>query len=652
MVIKFSFIDAKAIFRYNLLRALRGGSWMGLYLRLLQFLKPYKGRFAATVVCMVLFSFFNLLSLSAIIPLMERVLVPEQPLRVTPEEVGGGRGIEEIGGLPSSGPAEEMEGIKERVERRISTFLDRYTSRQLLIIIVAALLIFTFCRGLSAFGREYLMAYVGQGVVKDLRLALYKKLQFLSLDYFSKRRTGTIISRLTNDVDFIERSVSEALRNLLQQSLSVIIFISAVFIVIPWSLALLSLATIPLVAYPTVRIGRKIRQITTRSQEKMADIYSLLQETITGSYIVRAFSMENYEIAKFRKENRNFFQVNMKSRKRQSGLSPLVDFLANLGGAAILLYGGWHVLRGEISSGDFIFFLLVSVSLIPPFTKLSRVNVEIQEGLAAGKRIFRILDSQSSVQEKEGAIPLPSIKRDISFAGVNFSYGKERVLKDINLRVRVGEIVALVGPTGVGKTTLVNLIPRFYDPAPGCIKIDNHDIKEVTLPSLREQMGVVTQDTILFNDTVRRNIAYGRENISEEKIMAAAEAAHAHHFIMKMPEGYDTKIGDRGMRLSGGERQRLAIARAILKDPAILILDEATSALDTESERLVQEALDKLMKGRTTFVIAHRLSTVRKADIIVVLDKGEIVEKGQHKELLSKGGLYQRLYEMQFQEES
>lgn len=624
---------------------------MELYLRLLRFLKPYKGRFAAAVICMVLFSFFNLLSLSAVIPLMERVLVPEELLIAVPEEAEARREINEVKGQPPSGLIEEAEGIRESVERKISTFLDRHTSRQLLVMIVVALLFFSFFRGLSSFGREYFMAYVGQGVVRDLRLALYEKLQFLSLDYFSKRRTGTIISRLTNDVDFIERSVSEALRNLLQQSLSVIVFIGAILIVIPWTLTLLSLATIPLVAYPTVRIGRKIRQITTRSQEKMADIYSLLQETITGSYIVRAFSMENYEIAKFRKENHHFFQVNMKSRKRQSELSPLVNFLANLGGAAVLLFGGWYVLRGEISAGDFIFFLLVSVSLIPPFTKLSRVNVEIQEGLAAGKRIFRILDSQPSVKEKEGALPLPSIKRDIDFKGVNFSYGKEKVLKDINLRVKVGEIVALVGPTGVGKTTLVNLIPRFYDPAPGRIKIDNHDIKEVALPSLREQMGVVTQDTILFNDTVRRNIAYGREDISEEKIIAAAQAAHAHHFIMKMPEGYDTKIGDRGMRLSGGERQRLAIARAILKDPAILILDEATSALDVESERLVQEALDKLMKGRTTFVIAHRLSTVRKADIIVVLDKGEIVEKGRHKELLSKGGLYQKLYEMQFQQE-
>lgn len=623
---------------------------MRLYLRLLRFLKPYKGRFAAAVICMILFSLFNILSLSTVIPFLGRVLTTEQPARAAPgiDEV---RRIDEVKGPSPVDAVGRVEQIKERARRRIAAFLDEYSRPQLLIVIVVALLAFTFLRGLSAFGREYLMMYVGQGVVKDLRLALYEKLQFLSLDYFHNRRTGTIISRLTNDVSFIERSVSEALRSLLQQSFSIILFVGTILLFIPWRLALLSLIVIPLVAYPTARIGKKIRKITTRSQEKMADIYSLLQETISGGYIVRAFSMENYEIDKFQGENQGLFQVVMKSGKRKSGLSPLINFLANLGGAAVLLYGGWHVLRGEISSGHFIFFLLLLSSLVPPFTKLSRVNVDIQEGLAAGERIFRILDSRPSVQEKEDALSLSSLKREINFVGVNFSYGKEVVLKDINLRVKAGEIVALVGPTGVGKTTMANLIPRFYDPVSGYLEIDNHNIKEVTLKSLRRQMGIVTQDTILFNDNVRGNIAYGRKDIPEEKIIAAAEAAHAHHFIMKLPEGYDTRIGDRGMRLSGGERQRLAIARAILKDPAILILDEATSALDAESERLVQEALDKLMKGRTTFVIAHRLSTVRKADIIVVLDKGEIVERGRHEELLAKGGLYQKLYEMQFQQQ-
>ncbi len=625
---------------------------MKLYLKLLRFIKPYKGRFVAAFVCMILFSLFNLLSLSTIVPFLGRVLVAGQQTTVTAESGKvKGKIIEKGRKIPLAGIVGKVEGAKERVKARIVAFLDKYSRQQLLVVIVIALLVFTFFRGLSSFGREYLMDYVGQGVVKDLRLALYEKLQFLSLDYFSKRRTGTIISRLTNDVGFIERAVAGALRSLLQQSLSVIIFIGALFIFIPWRLSLLSLIVVPLVAYPTARIGKRIRVIATRAQEKMADIYSLLQETVSGGHIVRAFSMENYEIAKFRKENEGLFQVFMKLMKRKSGLSPLVDFLSNLGGAVVLLYGGWYVLRGDISPERFIFFLLLLASLVPPFTKLSRVNVDIQEGLAAGKRIFRMLDSEPSVKEKENALVLPPIKEDVRLVGESFSYNKVKVLNDINLKVKVGEIVALVGPTGVGKTTLVNLIPRFYDPTSGHIEIDNRDIKEVTLRSLREQMGIVTQETILFNDTVRRNIAYGREDISEKEITAAAEAANAHAFIIKMPEGYDTKIGDRGARLSGGERQRLAIARAILKDPAILILDEATSALDSESERLVQEALDKLMKGRTTFVIAHRLSTVGKADIIVVLDKGEIVEKGRHEDLLAKGGVYKKLYEIQFQQE-
>ncbi|NOX97233.1 MAG: ABC transporter ATP-binding protein [Nitrospirae bacterium] len=624
---------------------------MKLYLRLLKLLNPYRGRFVAAIVCMILFSLFNLLSLSTIIPFMGRILITGQPSIATPANEEVRDGIEKVKGMPLAPFFGKVKGFKEEARIRVTAFLDRYSRQQLLIVIVVALLVFTFLRGLASFGREYLMAYIGQGIVKDLRLALYEKLQFLSLDYFSKRRTGTIISRLTNDVGFVDRAVSGALRSFLQQSLSVIIFISTMFIFIPWRLALLSLIIVPLIAYPTARIGKEIRKITTRSQEKMADIYSLLQETISGGHVVRAFSMEDYEIGKFRRENLSLFQVIMKSMKRKSGLSPLVDFLANLGGSVVLLYGGWYVLRGDIAPEYFIFFIAILASLAPPFTKLSKVNVDIQEGLSAGKRIFRMLDSEPSVKEKKDALVLPEIKEGIRFLKVSFSYGKKKVLTDINLEAKVGDIIAIVGPTGVGKTTLVNLIPRFYDPTSGHIEIDNRDIREVTLKSLRGQMGIVTQETILFHDTVRKNIAYGREDISKEEIISATEAANAHGFITKMPEGYETKIGDRGMRLSGGERQRLAIARAILKDPAILILDEATSALDSESERLVQDALDKLMKGRTTFVIAHRLSTVRKADVIVVLDQGKIMERGRHEELLTNGGLYKRLYEMQFQQE-
>lgn len=551
--------------------------------------------------------------------------------------------------LSTAGP---LGRVKAELREKLSTFLDRYSPWQLLIGIVMALVTFTFLRGIFSFGREYLMSYVGQGVVKDIRSLLYEKLQFLSLDYFTKERAGTLISRLTNDVGFVQQSISGALRSLLQQSILVIIYITAIFIAVPWHLGLLSLIIFPLVAFPVVRIGKRIRRITTRAQEKMADIYSLLQETIFGVRIVKAFSMEEYEIGKFRRENQDFFRVVMKSMKRKSGLSPLTEFLATLGGGVVLLYGGWYVLRGEIPGPIFIFFMLVLASLVSPFTKLSRVNATIQEGMAAAERIFQVLDSKPLVKEAKEAGELPPLRREIRFSGVSFSYQKEEVLKDINLEVKAGEVIALVGPTGVGKTTLVNLISRFYDPSSGRVEIDGQDIKRVTLKSLRKQMGIVTQETILFNDTVRNNIAYGEENMPDEEVEAAARAANAHQFIIQMSEGYRTKVGDRGMRLSGGEKQRITIARAMLRNPTILILDEATSALDSQSEQLVQSALNNLMKNRTVFVIAHRLSTVRNADRIVVLDKGAVVESGTHQQLMAKGGLYKRLYQMQFREES
>ncbi len=596
----------------------------------------------AAVVCMSLFSLFNVFSLATVVPFLGRVLGAEKVSAVRPESSIATAELSTVSRLKQ---------MKAELGERVSVFLDRYSRRELLVVIVIALLVFTFLRGLFSFGREYLMSYVGQGVIKDIRSLLYEKLQFLSLDYFTKERAGTLISRLTNDAGFVHESVSGALRSLLQQSITVVLSVTTIFIIFPWRLGLLSLIIFPLVAFPVVRIGKRIRRITTRTQEKMADIYSLLQETIFGARIVKAFSMEHYEIEKFRRENRELFRVTMKSMKRKSGLSPLTEFLATLGGGAVILYGGWYVLRGEISGTLFVFFLVLLASLVAPFAKLSRVNATIQEGLSAGERIFRVLDSEPSVKEVRDAGELPSLRREIRFSQASFSYEKEKVLKDIDLEVKAGEIMALVGPTGVGKTTLVNLIPRFHDPTSGRIEIDGQDIRGVTLKSLRKQMGIVTQETILFNDTIRNNIAYGERDVSDEEVEEAARTANAHQFITQMPEGYNTKIGDRGMRLSGGEKQRIAIARAILKNPAILILDEATSALDLESEQLVQLALNNLMKNRTVFVIAHRLSTVRNADRIAVLDKGEIVESGNHQELMAKGGLYKRLYQMQFREQ-
>jgi subfamily B ATP-binding cassette protein MsbA len=597
---------------------------------------------------MLLYSVFSLLSLSTIIPLLERVL-GENGTVIEQEEA---KITSEAESLPSHTEQSFIMQVRERANEKILLFLERYDGWHLLVVIAIALIIFAFLGGLCAFGRDYLMFYTAEGVTMNIRSILCEKIQSFSLDYFTSHRTGMLISRLTNDVKLIESSISIALVSLLQQSLQIIIFLTVMLIFIPWQLTLLSIAIAPFIAFPIVKIGRKIRHISAESQEKMADIYSFLGETISGAPIIRAFSMENYEINKFHNQNNEFFNVIMKLAKRSTGLSPIIRLIAVLGGVTIILYGGWLVLEGALSRALFIFFLLLFVSLITPFAKLSNVNAMIQQGLAAAKRIFQIIDTYPTVKNAPDAIPLPRIKNKICFSKVSFSYNdREEVLKDIDIEIKAGETVALVGPTGSGKTTLVNLIPRFYDPTSGTIEIDGHNIKKVTLASLREQIGIVTQETVLFNDTIYNNITYGRKDVSSKQVERAAQMANAHQFIVKMPMGYQTSVGDRGMKLSGGERQRIAIARAILKDSPILILDEATSALDTESEKLVQDALGKLMTNRTTFVIAHRFSTLKDVDWIIVLDNGRIITRDTHEELILKDGLYKKLYEMQFLEQ-
>jgi len=539
--------------------------------------------------------------------------------------------------------------IPTKLPAFLADFVDKINNTEssvLLYYMAISILGLFFFKGIFNFFQGYLMSDIGQKVVRDIRSKLYHKLQFLSLDYFTHKRGGEMISRVTNDVNLVENAVSYGSTDLVYQGLQVIIFTSLTFF-IHFKLALVSFVLLPLISFPIVKVGRALRKLSKRSQEKMADINSSLYETIIGTRIVKAFNMEDYEIKKFDRANHDYYRIRMKSIKRLQILSPATEFLGSIAGIFVLFWGGKEVIAGKLSFGVFGLFLGSLLSLIRPFKKLSQVNSLNQQAVAASERIYEVLETDPSVKEAPGAIELKDFKNRVVFEDVCFSYADQEVLKSINLEVKKGQMLAVVGPSGTGKSTLVDLIPRFYDPKRGRILFDDTDIRSLSLKSLREHIAIVTQETILFNDTIRANIAYGSVQASNEKIEEAAIHAHAHEFIKGLSSGYDTIIGDRGMKLSGGERQRIAIARALLKNPSVLILDEATSQLDTQAERIVQTALDELIRGRTVFVIAHRLSTVKGASRIVVLDRGEITEDGTHSELIQRGGLYKRLYEMQ-----
>lgn len=514
--------------------------------------------------------------------------------------------------------------------------------------IAASIIAIFIVRGLFWYGQNYLMSYVGQSVIIDIRAAVFKKLQRLSVSFYDKNKTGTIMSYVTNDVNALQSAMVENTIEMITEGFILIGSVVAM-IYLDWRLTLFTVCTFPVVLWFMEFFGKKIRKTGGRIQECTADITSVLQESVASARVIKSFVREDYEVDRFDVENKANFRANMKNAQLMATLTPVVELVAAIGVTMIIWYGGNNVINGTITAGSLVAFLTYAVNISNPIKRLTRVIGNIQKALAAAQRVFMIIDMPEEIAGSRDAKQLPEVSGKVEFQNVSFAYNdKGNVITDLSFSVKPGEVIAIVGPSGAGKSTIANLLPRFYDVNKGDIKIDGHSVREVTLDSLREQVGIVPQETMLFNGSVYNNILYGRLDATKEEIEAAAKAANAHDFIMQLTDGYETKLGDRGVNLSGGQRQRIAIARAILKNPRILILDEATSALDTESERVVQEALDRLMVGRTSFVIAHRLSTVKNADKILVLEKGNLVESGTHDELLALDGLYAHLYKIQY----
>ncbi len=574
---------------------------MTVYRRLLFYLRPYLYRaFLPAVVCMVLFSATN-----GVLPFLVEYVF---------DDIFADKDLTALKTLP------------------------------LIIILTFSL------RSACNFGHIYLMEYVGQRIVEDLRNTLNAHLQSLSLSFFQRHPTGTLISRVTNDTLLVRQALTQATASMMRDATTLLVLVTVAFSK-DWVLASIAFIAFPATILPLMRIYQKVRRLSRKGQGSLGYLSALLQETIQGTRVVKAFGMEDYERQRFADENHRLYQHAIRAGRLKAFVPSMVELLAACGIAGVVWYGGLSVIEGGRTQGEFVAFLTAMLLIYQPFKHLTRTQTAVQNGLAGAERLFEVLDECGDVQERPPAHHLSGFGRQVQFHAVSFRYQKEWVLRHVNLTIAAGQVVALVGPSGGGKSTLADLIPRFYDVSEGQITIDGTDLRDLTLASLRAQIAVVTQATFLFNDTVRNNIAYGMPHRPEAEIIAAATAAHAHDFIMALPEGYATQVGELGVRLSGGQRQRLAIARALLKNAPLLILDEATSSLDNESERLVQDAIERLMVGRTVLVIAHRLSTIRQADRIVVLDNGHILEEGPHEELLARNTHYRRLYELQFRAE-
>lgn len=571
---------------------------MKTYVRLLQYMKPYMSRLGLAIICIIFASAANLYVPWVVKDVIDSVLAEKDML--------------------------------------------------MLNTIAISIIVVFFLRGFFFYGQTYLVAYIAQRAVIDVREALFRHLQRLSLPFYEKRQTGTVMSYVTNDVGALQVALVDSLIEMITECAILFGSLATMFF-LHWKLSLVTLITMPLVAQTMRIFGKRLKKTSFRMQESIADITSVLQESLSSIRVVKSFVREDYEIERFNRQNMLNFRAQMKNTQVSATLTPVVEFVAAMGVTGIIWYGGYEVVNGNLTAGALIAFLVYAVNLANPIKRISRVYGTIQKAMAAAERVFEIMDMEPDVKEIPNAKTLPVIDGKVEYKNVVFEYKMgEKALDNISFVAEPGQMIALVGPSGAGKSTVASLLPRFYDLTSGNILIDGMPIETVTLKSLREQIGLVPQETVLFNGTIYDNILYGRLDATREEIIEAAKSANAHEFIMRMPDGYETQIGERGSSLSGGQRQRIAIARAILKNPRILILDEATSALDTESEKIVQSALDKLMIGRTTLVIAHRLSTILKADCILVLEKGKIVEKGTHEELLKQNGLYSSLYKIQF----
>lgn len=598
-------------------------------MRLLSYLRPYSLAFVASVILMAAVGLLDAFRLLLIGPIFSSVLNPGSRTEAIP-----------ILRLPWGN--HQVLDLHQLVPR---------FSHNVLTVVAMALVGATLIKGVCDYLGTYLVNYAGYGLTTDLRNALYKKVLARSISFFSRYPTGTLISTIVNDIEKVQFALSTVMAEFLQQFFT-LVFIAGVVVVTGRKLAWILLLFIPFVVFSSGKIGRRVRQTTRKGQDKLADIQNILHETITGNRIVKAFSMEKWENMRFVQAAKKLFRANLRSVRAQALSSPLMDIIGAVAIALLLWLGRNQIKHGAFDEPGFIVFIVAVFRLYDPIRKFALFNNSFQQAVGASSEIFRFMDEEDEIKERKGAVALPPFRDRVRFENVGFSYGENgnasAILRDVNLEVQAGEIVAIVGSSGAGKSTLVQLIPRFFDVASGAVTIDGHDIRNVTVASLRAQIGIVTQETILFNDTVRNNIAYGQPEVGDEAVIAAAKAALAHDFIQNMPEGYNTTIGEKGIRLSGGERQRIAIARALLKNAPILILDEATSALDNESEALVQSALQNLMTGRTVFVIAHRLTTIRRVDRIVVLEHGHITDSGTHDDLLTRLGTYRKLYELQF----